>query len=76
MDKFQEKIVDELIGEILPEHIRSMIISYDVIAECKEPAPSEPDDKTVKQDDQSNLRDEESVDPSLQGIYQPDAEEI
>ena len=67
--RFQEKIVDDLIKEILPEHIRSMIISYDVIAEFKEPVASEPDDITVAQDDKSNLRDEESVDLSLQGIY-------
>ena len=72
---FQDKIVDDLIREILPEHIRSMIISYDVIVEYKEPAASETDDKTVEQDDNSNLRDDESVDPSLQGLSQPDAKE-
>ena len=54
-----------------------MIISYDVTAECKEPADSEPDE-----DDTSNLRDEDfpkdetihykaddgSVDPQLEEI--------
>ena len=60
--KFQEKIVDDLIAGILPEHIRSMIISYDVIAECNEPAASEPDEY-----DLSNLRDEDF--PKDKGIH-------
>ena len=54
-DKFQKKIVDDLICEILHEHIRSMIISYDVIAE--EIILSKTDD--------------ESVEWSLQGIVDP-----
>ena len=80
--RFQEKIVDDLIKEILPEHIRSMIISYDVIADFKEPVASDTVDETGEQDAKSNLRDEDfkkdetiysksddgSVDPQLQEI--------
>ena len=59
--KLQKKIVDDIIREILPERIQSMIISYDVIERCTEPAASEPDDKTVEEDDKLNLRDEDDT---------------
>ena len=72
--KFQEKILDDLISEILPEHIRSMIISYDVIADCKDPAARDTDELNLRDEEFLNEEtiypkaDDGNVDPALQEI--------
>ena len=85
--KFQEKIVNEFIGEILPEHICALIISYDVIAECKGPEVIEAEDNSVEEVNTTAVRDEtlddklpleeadETVDPPVEQISDTKSEE-